>query len=225
MKKLVMVLLLLGMGTLVLAAGSKTFNSSGQILDGEEWTGVYIYGDDTVVDMFGGFVDQAKMYNGSTFNLQGGSSLTLAYDTSTVNVSGGAHSVLGYDFSTINVTPGADLYTFRVADSSTAHVLGGDLIIVAGRGSGVAHVHQCDSLTSLHFEDSSVAYLYGSNLYKTETGGRFGFGYAAGLWENGTAFTVAFTDAETYAHVVLVPEPMTGLLVTIGIVYARRYRK
>lgn len=38
-------------------AVDKDFYSSGQILPGEEWNSVYVYNDDTVVDMLGGFVD------------------------------------------------------------------------------------------------------------------------------------------------------------------------
>ena len=42
---------------------NKTFTSSGQILPGEEWNNVYIYNDDTVVDMLGGGADGIGTYD------------------------------------------------------------------------------------------------------------------------------------------------------------------
>jgi hypothetical protein len=54
------------------AVEDKIFTSSGQILPPEEWSNVYIYNDDTIVDMFGGLVDGIATYDASTLNITGG---------------------------------------------------------------------------------------------------------------------------------------------------------
>ena len=67
-----------------------TFTSSGQILPGEEWGNVYIYNDDTIVDMLGGLADSIGAYDESTLNVLAGYVSTLdAREFSTANVSGG----------------------------------------------------------------------------------------------------------------------------------------
>jgi len=50
----------------------KDFNSSGQINDGDYWNNVNIYGDDTILDMLGGWVLSVTTYNESIFNYRGG---------------------------------------------------------------------------------------------------------------------------------------------------------
>lgn len=68
------------------AVPDKTFTSSGQILPGEEWNFVYIYNDDTVVDMLGGSADWIATYDASTLNVTGGHAQFSAYDYSVVNI-------------------------------------------------------------------------------------------------------------------------------------------
>ena len=57
----------------VQAYPDKTFDSSGEINDGDAWNDVNICGNSTVVNMFGGWVASVTTYDESTFNVYDGS--------------------------------------------------------------------------------------------------------------------------------------------------------
>ena len=67
----IVIAMLLGVGQ-AMAYPDKYFYSSGEINDCEHWENVFIYNDDTVVDMFGGDVDSIGTYDSSTVNVTGG---------------------------------------------------------------------------------------------------------------------------------------------------------
>jgi len=87
----------------------KIFTSSGQINDGDTWGNVSIYGNETVVDMFGGWIASATTYDESTFNISAGSidGYLTCTDSSLVNIYGG-----WFDFVVVE-------------DSSILHIIDG----------------------------------------------------------------------------------------------------
>ena len=84
----------------------KDFYSSGEINDGDSWNNVNIFGDDTIVNMYGGYVHVGITHDESTFNIYGGlieDQLSLGH-TSVVNAYGGIlNTILVEQDSTLNL--------------------------------------------------------------------------------------------------------------------------
>ncbi|MHC4625134.1 MAG: PEP-CTERM sorting domain-containing protein [Planctomycetota bacterium] len=136
-------------GVILLAACSaqgvltdKTFTSSGQILPGEDWANVYIYNDDTIVDMLGGSVDSMATYDASTLNVLDGYVSTLeAYEFSTANVSGGqVYSLWAFDFGTARLSDAGSVFSLIARDSGVVNMTGGTADHGSALESGILNV-------------------------------------------------------------------------------------
>lgn len=217
MKKLAVgLLLLMGMGTVALGQ-NKDFYNSGQILAGEVWNQVNIYGNDTVVDMLGGEADNVNAWNSSTFNMSAGQTGIQALDSSTVNVSGGyCSSIYAFDTSALTIDESADVLGISARENSTLHLLGGTIDHLSVSGSSVAHLDGSTFIDTFSARENSIVNVYGTSLVKTNSGGTEGFGMVSGQFSDGTPFTVSFGSAETYQHVVLVPEPCAVIVLMLG---------
>lgn len=187
-----------------LYAEDKIFTSSGQILPGEKWNNVYIYNDDTVVDMFGGLVDSIAAYETSTVNVTGGYVSTLdAREFSTANVSGGyVHGLHALDQASVYFSGNASTVALRADDFGTVNMTGGIADHISVYDSGTSNLYGGD-IDYIFARNSSVVNIYGCNLAKTSSGGRYGYGRVYGFWSDGTEFTIDLSGSETYSHINL----------------------
>jgi hypothetical protein len=79
------------------------------IQDGDNYDGVFVYGNNTTVEVKGGNIGKLLSYDGSTVNVSGGHvTYAQSYEQSIINISGGIVRVPStWDAgSTINVTGG-----------------------------------------------------------------------------------------------------------------------
>jgi len=205
----------------------KIFTSSGQILDGEEWSNVYIYNDDTIVDMLGGDVDGIGTYDASTVNVTGGHVNTFdALEFSTANISGGyVYSLRAGDSATASIFDGGFVSSLTATGNlGTVSVYGGIVDYVCPGESGLVNLYGgliTDSLSAL---DQSVVNVFGYDLIKTNYGGIYGHGQVYGFWSDGTSFTIDLNGLETYSHINLIPEPSSLILLFTGVLILRRIR-
>ncbi len=204
----------------------KTFTSSGQILPGEEWNSVYVYNDDTVVDMLGGFVEGLGSYDASTVNVTGGSINGLnAHELSTANVSGGSHGTLeAWDSATVKVFPGATLFRLNGSGYGTGYMTGGTTEYVGAGDSSVINLYGGVISDWLAAGGSSTINIYGYSFAYDPMGGTRDGGQLTGFWLDDTPFTIDFYGTQTYSHINLIPEPSTLLLLGLGAVFLRRKR-
>ena len=204
----------------------KIFTSSGQIIDGEEWNNVYIYNDDTIVDMLGGDVDGIGTYDASTVNVSGGHVNTLAtLEFSTANVSDGfVYGLIASDHSIVNLFGNADLFAPLVRNFGTLNMTGGTVDHLGAIDSGIINLYGGIISDRLISSDSSVVNIYGYDLLKTNTGGKYDYGQVSGFWADGTSFTIDLNGFETYSHINLIPEPYSLILLGLGGLILRRRR-
>jgi hypothetical protein len=206
------------------APTDKIFTSSGQILTGEEWANVFIYNDDTIVDMLGGLVDSIATYDASTVNITGGHVMTVdALDSSTINViSGYVYVLFGKNQSTITLSGSASGTTFGVEDWSTLNVLGGTLNYLGAMEQGTINISSVVINDSISASDLSTVNIIGQDLFKVSTGGHYGYGQVYGFWFDDTPFTIDLNGSETFSHINLIPEPCSLILLAMGSMFLKR---
>ncbi len=190
------------------AAEDKIFTSSGQIVDGEEWNNVSIYNDDTIVDMLGGNVDRMGTYDASTLNVTGGYVSTLdAHEFSTANVSGGyVHGASASDSATVILSGTASVVSLSARGSfGTVNMTGGTTKYARAGDSGTLNLYGGVVTDSLNTWESGAINIFGYDLFKTATGGTYGYGFVTGFWRDGTPFSINFNTSKTYSHVNLIP--------------------
>jgi hypothetical protein len=196
-----------------LRAVDKTFTSSGQILPGEEWGNVYVYNDDTVVDMLGGILDSIVSNDASTLNVFDGEVSTLAaLEFSTANIFGGSvHGAYAWDQASVTLSGTGTVLSFGAGGSSgTVNMLGGVAEYVRAGDTSVANLYGGLVNSYLNAWDSASVNIYGYDFDYDPAGGNWNGGQLTGFWLDHTPFTIDLYDTETYGHVNLVPEPSRG---------------
>ena len=213
----VMLVTIMMFGASDVRAESIVFTESGEILEGEVWDMVDIFGDETIVDMSGGIADYISTFDSSTFNMTAGNTEVGAFDTSTVNLLGGNLSgAIAWDNAEVNLFNCDYSLDLSVGGSGIANMTGGTVDYVSAGGSGIINLFGGFVANSLNAWDSAVVNVHGYDLFKTTTGGFYGYGQVSGFWLDSMAFTIDFSTAETYSHINLVPEPSTLVLMGLG---------
>ncbi len=188
----------------------------------------------------------------TTVNLLNGGSIPnpyalQGYNNSRINISGGTVGLdlYSWDSSTVNMTGGTINYINPKA-SSTVDISGGTINTVGPRDSSIVNIsggtindylYAWDSSTLnisggdieyLYVREFSTVTFYGQNFHYgsglTLDGNRIiGTGALSGEWLNGTSWVVNIGDNDSTAT-LLIPEPTTLLLLSLGAVILRRKR-
>jgi len=209
------------------AVPDKTFTSSGQILPGEEWDEVFIYGDDTVVNMLGGTVlDYIATYDASNLNVTGGDVKGIyAFDNSVATVSGGElWGIHALDYATVNFSGNSETPHLRAGNSGTLNMLSGTVRSVGVGGTSITNLYSGNITDWLGAGDFSTVNIYGYDFTYDPMGGDLDGGQLTGFWLDSTPFTIDLYGVETYSHINLIPEPGSLILFLIGSLFLRRRR-
>jgi hypothetical protein len=178
----------------------------------------YVDADETsVVDIFGGTVDELAPFGFSTANISGGLTEELfAFETSTINISGGeVWDLYALDQSELNIT-GGEVEWLSLSAGSQASVLGGGIINLSAQSFSTVDIYGYDLIYNPqnHYDRTRQVWE----------------GLLMGFWQNRAPFSITTWDQETYNHIVLhdlgplpsAPEPGTLLLLGLGGVLLRR---
>ena len=190
------------------AVEDKIFTTDGVIIEGEEYRNVDIYDTppgQTTVSMSGGSVNRLIAYDSSILNFTGGTiSLLRACDFSTINISGGfIHSPMAWDYSTINISGAFNSVEVGAAPDGVVNVMGGTMEAIAGWG-GIINLYGGTINDNIHDGgESGCVNIYGYELEKTSSGGKYDYGYVSGFWLDGTSFTIDLQGSGTYSHINL----------------------
>jgi len=231
MKKAILIILTV----LVVLAGAypvqaypdKDFSSSGQINDGEYWNNVNIYGDDTVVDMFGGWVSGPITYNKSVFNMYNGivqDQLTCR-DNSMAYIYGGMLGDVKIIDSAVLNTYNGDISYLSCWQNSIVNIYGGNLssirVVDFATTLNLYSVDYCGTTQSLE-ANGGVINISAGNVQYLPLGGENGGGLLEGEYlSSGNSFIWDLYEG-TYQHINIVPEPATILLLFFGGLFLRK---
>ncbi len=201
--------------------------------------------DHTTVGMTGGGVDQMRTYDYSTLNVTGGDVSSLgAMSCSTVNISGSAEigGAGANEWGTLNISGGkldsagatgqgmlnisgaATVWAVRLSQSGMMNMTGGEIDHLSVYDSPVVNLHggiivDCISARQGAFE--GLINVYGYNVAKTSSGGKYGYGEVHGFYPDGSSFGIDLGQ-DIYPHVNLVPEPSTLALIGLGALMTRK---
>jgi hypothetical protein len=219
-EKIHTILILMLLSPALCQATIVAFYTDGVIQDGDVYDYVSVY-NNAKVDMTGGTVTtQLKAYDSSTVNISGGvlhNTSTSYESSSTLNLSGNMQSdaVYIWDLGTLNMFDGT---IGSVQNHSIANLYGGtisDYLLATARVGITCTVN-----------------IYGYGFEYNPLAGDYRGGQLTGFWMNDTPFSIDlyYSDTpggpiiDTYAHIVLIPEPSTLLLLGLGVLMQRRLK-
>ena len=188
------------------------FHADGVIQEGDVYDYAFVY-DDAIVDMTGGVVV----------------GILGAYDFSTVNISGGVIGKLDSMASgTFNLSGDMSTNSFVVNGSCTANVFGGNVGLIEAWSSNSVNLH--GGVISDYLLAVSTVNIYGYGFDYDPLAGSYGGGQLTGFWVDDTPFSIDLFAAslpgggpiDTWSHIVLVPEPATILLLSLGGLFLRK---
>ena len=196
------------LGACNVQATTIAFYSDGVIQEGDEYSYVGVY-DDATVNMTGGIV---------TVQLK-------ACDLSTVNISGGIlHAVFtSYgSASTLNLSGSMQANGVEIGRSGVLNMFGGSLGSVEIYSANAANLY--GGTISDYLLATSTVNIYGYGFEYDPLAGDYRGGQLTGFWGDDTPFSIDlyYDDTpggaiiDTYPHIVLIPEPTTILLLTLG---------
>jgi len=153
-----------------------SFSRDGVIQDGDSYEGVFVYGNNTTVEIKGGNIGTLSSYDHSIVNVSGGHiTYAQSYEQSTINISGGIIRVPNTvdAGSTINITGGT--FWNVEAGSGELNMSGGHIAglgIIAATGDGVVNI---------------CGYGFEYQPMPGQNDGRL-----TGFWRDGTPFSIDF---------------------------------
>lgn len=128
--------------------------------------------------------------------------------------------------STVNLFGGV-VYQLSTRDSSTVYMYGGEIDRVLSVGdSSVASLFGGKIAADVAIFDSGMVKIYGYDFHWQRSGGGAESGMLSGYWLDGTAFSGMYLrnlpEPFPGSHIVLIPEPCTFLLLSLGSFILRR---
>lgn len=131
--------------------------------------------------------------------------------------------------TTVTMTGGI-VGKMEVRDSAVINVADGQITNYLGlRDSGTANLFG-GWIQELLALDSSVIYIHGEGVNYDPVGGEWNTGKITGNWIDGGPFAIDLYDSDfygndTYAHITILPEPATLVLLCIGALFLRNRRR
>jgi len=188
--------------------------------------------DTGTVDISGGSIENYLwVYESGTVNMSDGSvPYLLAYDTSNVDISGGSvsESLRVNDNSNVDISSDGSVNYLWVYESSTINISGGSVYCLPTYNYSNVDISG-GSVSILSARDTSEITFYGYD-FRTLGGLSFdgnrvlGTGTLVGRWFDGTLWSTNIETNQADATILVVPEPATLLLLSLGMVMLRRKR-
>jgi len=169
--------------------------------------------DHTTVNMYGGSSDYITTYDESTLNFYGGNADVQAFESSNINIVGGSIGIVrSSNNSVISFSGEADSESIRLQHVGICSITGGTTENIITTDSSIIDWKGGNITSYISAYDSSTVNIYGHDLFKSPSGGSYGYGYVSGFLTYGGDFFVDLYNIDAYSHINLIPEPATILL-------------
>ena len=141
-------------------------------------------------------------------------------DQTTVDMYGGSvESFRTYDSSTSNIYDGVVLAEIRTANLSVVNIQGGNVTLdfLAVGDSSTLNIYGGGFYVgnSPGFSESSTVNIYGYDF-------NYGSNQLTGFLSDGSPFIFNELPFDEYSHMNLIPEPVSVLLLSLGIIFLRK---
>jgi hypothetical protein len=187
-------------------------------------TTVAFYTDGVIQD--GDVYDYVSVYNNAKVDMSGGtvSEILTAYSSSTINISGGILNILdSWDSSILTLVGNPQINELGVSFSGRANIFGGTINFLKVGSSNPVNLY--DGIISDYLLATSTVNIYGYDFQYNPLAGDYRGGQLTGFWMDDTPFSIDLyyddtpggVPVDTYAHIVLIPEPATLLLLGLGV--------
>jgi hypothetical protein len=159
----------------------------------------------TTVNFYGDLADYIGTHDSSTLNFFGGHAEIEAWDSSIVNVTGGTlNHARANNYGTVNFYSNAYSTSIGAFDYGITNMYGGIVEDIGATGSGTVNLYAGYVLERLYASGSSIINIYGHDLFKTSTGGAYGYGEVYGYLTDDTYISVNLNNIEAYLHINLI---------------------
>jgi len=173
--------------------------------------------DHTTVNMYGGGSDYITTYDQSTLNFFGGYADVEARESSNINILGNLNGIVrSSDNSVINFSDEANSESLRLQNFGICTMMGGTTEDIRIADYSIIDWKGGDITDYISAYDSSTVNIYGYDLFKSPSGGAYGYGYVSGFLTYGGSFFVDLYNIDAYSHINLIPEPATLVLFGFG---------
>lgn len=181
--------------------------------------------DHTTVNMYSGSADYISTFNSSTLNFYGGNADVQAFESSNINIVGGSIGIVrSSNNSVISFSGEADSESIRLQHVGICSITGGTTENIITTDSSIIDWKGGNITSYISAYDSSTVNIYGHDLFKSPSGGSYGYGYVSGFLTYGGDFFVDLYNSDAYSHINLIPEPATLLLFGTGSLILLRRR-
>jgi hypothetical protein len=203
----------------------------------------YLWDSSTANVILGGYVISAYVNNEATLNFSGGSVNFLdAYNTSSVNLlpegtGGGIEHLYAHNSSSVDIS-GAIIGYLDALDTSSVNISGGRVnyldaystsnVNISGGIVSYLYAEYTSSVNisggrmrNFQANDTSTTTFYGQDFILGEglwlDGNQLmGTGILTGEWVDGTIWTTEIMNHDATATILLIPEPASILLLSLG---------
>ena len=179
--------------------------------------------DHTTVNIYDVNSDYVSTYDESTLNFYDGQADIGALNFSVINMYGGDIGYIdAYNYAVVNFFESNESTSLSAGDFTNIYVNGGSIGNLHAHQSGTIYVYSgymtghAGATSIITANDFSSIYIYGYDLFKTSSGGTYGYGQVYGYLTDDTYINIDLYNSEAYDHIYLIPEPATFALFGIG---------
>ena len=205
-----------------------TFTSSGTITDGNVYDNVYVRNDYTAIDMSGGQIGYLWTYDISTFNMSDGNINRSIYisNLSTINVSGGTIDISSdfvvHGYGSANLSGGnITAERLKTYPDSVINITGGNISFDYLDLGGELNIYRgLLNVDNAGIGSPATVNIFGHGFNYDPAGQ----GILTGYLLDDNFFTIDGVSQSEYTRFNLIPEPMSLLLFSFGLLVLRKLK-
>jgi len=202
--------------------GNNVFNISG----GEVWG---LQGrDNMTINVTGGKIgDYIDIGGQSILNVSVGNySAINGFMEGQIRISGGTYNDIHLNDNSLLQLRNGSINSLTAGGDSYAILEGGIIYELLVKDFAAVELYEGAIVSHILARDDGIIKIYGYDFVYDENGGSYGGGRLLGFWLDGHSlmidFANALNDSTYYNHVLLIPEPVSIMLLSLGALFLRK---